>query len=80
MNYFMNLFTFVFIISLHRICKANEMTFELPDNEKQCFHEIIDKDVKCTLEYQVLKYRSLYRIVFKFDYLPDPIYKYKYQY
>lgn len=33
---------------------AGELTFELPDNEKQCFHEVIDKDVKCTLEFQVV--------------------------
>ncbi len=32
---------------------AGELTFELPDNEKQCFHEVIDKNVKCTLEFQV---------------------------
>lgn len=34
--------------------KAGELTFELPDNEKQCFHELIDKGVKSTLEFQVL--------------------------
>ena len=33
--------------------RAGELTFELPDNERQCFHEIIDKNVKCTLEFQV---------------------------
>jgi len=33
---------------------AGEYTFELPDNEKQCFHEVIDKGVKSTLEYQVI--------------------------
>lgn len=33
---------------------SSELTFELPDNEKLCFHEVIDKDVKCTLEYQVI--------------------------
>lgn len=33
---------------------AVELTFELPDNEKQCFHEMIDKDVACNLEYQVI--------------------------
>ena len=35
------------------VALAGELTFELPDNEKQCFHEIIDKGVKCTLEFQV---------------------------
>ena len=30
-----------------------ELTFELPDNDKQCFHEVVDKGVKCTIEFQV---------------------------
>ena len=33
--------------------EATELTFELPDNEKQCFFEKIDKGVKSTLEFQV---------------------------
>ena len=32
---------------------AVELTFELPDNEVECFHEVIDKGVECVLEYQV---------------------------
>jgi len=32
---------------------AGELTFELPDNEKQCFFEMIDKEVESTLEFQV---------------------------
>jgi len=31
-----------------------ELTFELPDNAKECFHEIIEKDTDCTLEFQVV--------------------------
>lgn len=30
------------------------MTFELPDNERQCFFEMIDKGVESTLEFQVI--------------------------
>ena len=30
-----------------------ELTFELPDNAKECFHEIIEKDTESTLEFQV---------------------------
>ena len=30
-----------------------ELTFELPDSAKECFHEIIEKDVESTLEFQV---------------------------
>ena len=37
------------------VTHAGELTFELPDNERQCFHEIIDKNIKCTLEFQVIK-------------------------
>jgi hypothetical protein len=31
-----------------------ELTFELPDNAKECFFEVIEKDVEATLEYQVV--------------------------
>merc|ERR1719430_141807 len=31
-----------------------ELTFELPDNAKECFHEIIEKDTESTLEFQVV--------------------------
>lgn len=34
--------------------QAVELTFELPDNAKQCFHEEIGKDVKSTIEFQVI--------------------------
>jgi len=32
---------------------AGELTFELPDNEKMCFHEHVEKGVECVLEFQV---------------------------
>lgn len=31
-----------------------ELTFELPDNARQCFHEEIPVGEKCTIEYQVV--------------------------
>jgi len=31
-----------------------ELTFELPDNAKECFHEIITEGTKSTLEFQVV--------------------------
>jgi protein ERP2 len=34
---------------------AGELTFELPDNEKMCFHEYISKGVECVLEFQVIE-------------------------
>lgn len=43
----------VLVLGLVGVCSAGEMTFELPDNEKQCFSEQIEKDVNCVLEYQV---------------------------
>ena len=53
-NFFVlrNLVVLVFILC--NIVHGAEFTFELPDNEKQCFHEIIEKDVKATIEYQVM--------------------------
>ncbi|KAK3590888.1 hypothetical protein CHS0354_020866 [Potamilus streckersoni] len=33
---------------------AGELTFELPDNEKQCFFEKIEKGTESTLEFQVI--------------------------
>lgn len=30
-----------------------ELTFELPDNAKQCFHEDVRQGVKSTVEFQV---------------------------
>jgi len=31
-----------------------ELTFELPDSAKECFHEHIEKDTESTLEFQVV--------------------------
>jgi len=51
----MNQLCYIFVICTVccGIVLAGEMTFELPDSVKQCFHEHIEKGVKCTLEYQV---------------------------
>jgi len=37
-----------------RISESVELTFELPDSAKECFHEVIEKDTDCTLEFQVV--------------------------
>lgn len=34
--------------------KSTELTFELPDNAKQCFHEDIAAGIKATIEFQVV--------------------------
>ncbi|CAG5853126.1 unnamed protein product [Menidia menidia] len=41
---------------LLQVCLASgtELTFELPDNEKQCFYEELEKDVKFDLDFQVI--------------------------
>ncbi len=52
-EYLQNLICFIAVLPT---IFAGELTFELPDNEKQCFHEVIDKNVKCTLEFQVYGY------------------------
>lgn len=61
----------LFIVSLITvsICVSNagEMTFELPDNEKQCFFEEIDKGVESTLEFQV---RTCLSLEFMFNISP----------
>ena len=46
----LNLLLFLSFV-LYASC--TELTFELEDNAKQCFHEVIKKDTKCTLEFQV---------------------------
>ncbi|KAK5604916.1 Transmembrane emp24 domain-containing protein 3 [Crenichthys baileyi] len=33
---------------------GTELTFELPDNDKQCFYEELDQDVKFDLDFQVI--------------------------
>lgn len=37
-----------------RLTGSVELTFELPDSAKECFHEVIEKDVESTLEFQVV--------------------------
>lgn len=44
------------VLWAHLLCGwvlGSELTFELPDNAKQCFHEDIIMGTKCTLEFQV---------------------------
>ena len=47
-------FLWIYIVAcLVFVVGAEELTFELPDNAKQCFYEEVDKGVKVSLEYQV---------------------------
>lgn len=47
--------------------KAVELTFELPDNARECFYEEIAKNVSATLEFQVRSYHFVV-VVFLFSY------------
>ncbi|XP_050395885.1 transmembrane emp24 domain-containing protein 7 isoform X1 [Patella vulgata] len=50
-----HLYIFVVLLaSSLSIINAVELTFELPDNEKQCFFESIEKGTKSTIEFQVI--------------------------
>lgn len=40
-------------IQIH--CENYELTFELPDSERMCFQEVLQKQIKCVLEYQVIE-------------------------
>ncbi|CAF1280906.1 unnamed protein product [Adineta steineri] len=44
---------FLIVFLLKQIC-CNELTFELPDNAKECFHEKLKIGSKYTLEFQVV--------------------------
>ncbi|XP_074661094.1 transmembrane emp24 domain-containing protein 3-like [Tubulanus polymorphus] len=44
----------VSLLVLVSVVYAGELTFELPDNAKQCFHEDLDAGVKATIEFQVI--------------------------
>ncbi|KAK6185259.1 hypothetical protein SNE40_007529 [Patella caerulea] len=50
-----HLYIFVALLATSlSIINAVELTFELPDNEKQCFFESIEKGTKSTIEFQVI--------------------------
>jgi len=45
---------FLTFFAIWEICSAVELTFELKDNSRECFHEEIHNATKCTLEFQVI--------------------------
>lgn len=49
------LFYILSIFALLSTTIAVELTFELPDNAKQCFHEDIRQGVESTVEFQVFR-------------------------
>lgn len=44
----------LFMVFFLKYIHANELTFELPDNAKECFHEKIKTGSKFILEFQVI--------------------------
>lgn len=62
---------FLFAAFLGTILQVSgiELTFELPDNEKQCFYQDIEKNVSSTLEFQVIIKKSgfVFLVIFQFS-------------
>lgn len=48
-----NLFYFFSLILLSQIVFGVELTFDLPDSSRECFHQEIQKNTSVVLEYQV---------------------------
>ena len=50
----LKLFISIFVITtIFRESAAVELTFELPDNAKECFYEVIEEGKTSTVEFQV---------------------------
>ena len=49
---------FLYIIFIFKEIGASELTFELPDSAKECFHEKLKIGSKFSLQFQVC-YRNL---------------------
>lgn len=46
---------FLLILAVYiAIANATELTFELPDNEKQCFYEDLEQGAKFDIDFQVI--------------------------
>ena len=50
---------FVTLTILFRTARGVELTFELPDNAKECFYEVIEEGKTSTVEFQVSQARKL---------------------
>lgn len=49
----MNLLHLALFVALIDFINSVELTFELPDNDKQCYYQEIEKNRTAILEYQV---------------------------
>lgn len=52
-SYNKDLFFVSLIVFATKLVSATEFTFELADNDEECFHETIREKTPCVLEYQV---------------------------
>lgn len=43
-----------FILMISHIVSLHEFTFDLPDNEEECFYELITSKTTCSFEFQVV--------------------------
>lgn len=59
MNLLAKLTSLCVFLQVIDIINSVELTFELPDNSKECFYELIEKNKTATLEYQVRIRKSL---------------------
>ena len=84
---FLKLFVSIFVVTTtFRESAAVELTFELPDNAKECFYEVIEEGKTSTVEFQVcwMKFDILFRIkstckqfaTIKYELLQQPLLKY----
>lgn len=53
MRYLFEHFLLFFVLVLFRHVYSNELTFELPDNARECFNEKLKVGSKYILEFQV---------------------------
>lgn len=55
MNFVARLTSFCTLLQIINTVNSVELTFELPDNSKECFYQEIGKNKSAVLEYQVLR-------------------------
>lgn len=56
MEYWLYVFTLFSAVIFVDILHCTELTFELPDSARECFHETIKKNTSVTLEFQASFY------------------------
>ncbi|XP_055699214.1 transmembrane emp24 domain-containing protein 3 [Phlebotomus papatasi] len=54
MNSIFHVLIYTVLLYLHKAVIAVELTFELPDNARECFYQEIEKNKSATLEFQVV--------------------------